>query len=172
MSTTLPVFTPIEETLYLTLCGRALDNHLAQPILGDTMAEQVVSTLGYDCGRFRLSASPILNIALRGEQRVGDLGGGREPRPDQIDPPAVRRQPAAGELVELGQWRLRDGPGTGGCGACAGGSRACRARAAVAGAPTGHQRRQHDGEQHHPRPAYRCGWSSRSFPAVHGALLG
>jgi hypothetical protein len=27
MSATLPTFTPIEQTLYLTLCGRALDNH-------------------------------------------------------------------------------------------------------------------------------------------------
>jgi thioredoxin reductase len=68
MSIALPVFTPIEETLYLTLCGRALDHHLAQPILGDPMAEQVVGELGYDCGRFRLSASPILNIALRAKK--------------------------------------------------------------------------------------------------------
>ncbi len=28
MSSTLPVFTPIEDGLYLTLCGRALDNHI------------------------------------------------------------------------------------------------------------------------------------------------
>ena len=36
--TTLPVFTPMQESLYLTLCGRALDNHLPHPILGDPMA--------------------------------------------------------------------------------------------------------------------------------------
>jgi O-methyltransferase involved in polyketide biosynthesis len=48
MSTTLPAFTPIEETLYLTLCGRALDNHLPNPILADPMAEQLVRKLGYD----------------------------------------------------------------------------------------------------------------------------
>jgi O-methyltransferase involved in polyketide biosynthesis len=65
MSTVVPVFTPIEETLFLTLCGRALDNHLPHPILGDTMAEELVGKLGYDCGRFRLSASPIINIAHR-----------------------------------------------------------------------------------------------------------
>jgi hypothetical protein len=29
------------------------------------MAEQLVRKLGYDCGRFRLSASPIINIAHR-----------------------------------------------------------------------------------------------------------
>jgi O-methyltransferase involved in polyketide biosynthesis len=103
MSIVLPVFTPIEETLYLTLCGRALDNHLAQPILGDTMAEQVVSTLGYDCGRFRLSASPILNIAHRAKKldqvargfiarhpnAIGlDLGAGLDTRVFRLDPPA------------------------------------------------------------------------------------
>ena len=48
MSIVLPVFTPIEETLYLTLCGRALDNHLLNPILADPMAEQLVRKLGYD----------------------------------------------------------------------------------------------------------------------------
>jgi O-methyltransferase involved in polyketide biosynthesis len=103
MSIVLPVFTPIEETLYLTLCGRALDNHLAQPILGDTMAEQVVSTLGYDCGRFRLSASPILNIAHRAKKldqvargfiarhpnAIGlDLGAGLDTRVFRLDPSA------------------------------------------------------------------------------------
>jgi O-methyltransferase involved in polyketide biosynthesis len=102
MSIVLPVFTPIEETLYLTLCGRALDNHLAQPILGDPMAEQVVGELGYDCGRFRLSTSPILNIALRAKKldevargfidrhpnAVGlDLGAGLDTRVFRIDPP-------------------------------------------------------------------------------------
>jgi len=35
MSSTLPVFTPIEDSLFLTLCGRALDNRLARPILGE-----------------------------------------------------------------------------------------------------------------------------------------
>jgi O-methyltransferase involved in polyketide biosynthesis len=103
MSIVLPVFTPIEETLYLTLCGRALDNHLAQPILGDTMAEEVVAKLGYDCGRFHLSVSPIINIAHRAKKldqvargfidrhpnAVGlDLGAGLDTRVFRIAPPA------------------------------------------------------------------------------------
>jgi O-methyltransferase involved in polyketide biosynthesis len=102
MSLALATFTPIEETLYLTLCGRALDNHLAQPILGDTMAEQLVRKLGYDCGRFRLSASPIINIAHRAKKldqvargfidrhpnAVGlDLGAGLDTRVFRIAPP-------------------------------------------------------------------------------------
>jgi hypothetical protein len=36
MSITLPAFTPIEESLFLTLCGRALDNRSPHPILADT----------------------------------------------------------------------------------------------------------------------------------------
>jgi O-methyltransferase involved in polyketide biosynthesis len=102
MSTTLPAFTPIEETLYLTLCGRALDNHLPHPILADPMAEQLVHKLGYDCGRFRLSTSPTINIAHRAKKldqiaqrfiarhphAVGlDLGAGLDTRVFRIDPP-------------------------------------------------------------------------------------
>jgi O-methyltransferase involved in polyketide biosynthesis len=102
MSIALPVFTPIEETLYLTLCGRALDNHLAHPILADPMANELVARLGYDCGRFRLSASPIINIAHRAKKldqvargfidrhpnAVGlDLGAGLDTRVFRIAPP-------------------------------------------------------------------------------------
>jgi O-methyltransferase involved in polyketide biosynthesis len=65
MTITLPAFTPMQETLFLTLCGRALDNQLPHPILADTMAAQIVRKLDYDCARFHLSASPIINIALR-----------------------------------------------------------------------------------------------------------
>jgi O-methyltransferase involved in polyketide biosynthesis len=101
---TLPAFTPMQETLFLTLCGRALDNHLPHPILGDPLATQLVRTLGYACGRFRLSASPILNIALRAKKldqvarqfiarhpnAIGlDLGAGLDTRVYRITPPAT-----------------------------------------------------------------------------------
>jgi O-methyltransferase involved in polyketide biosynthesis len=35
---------------------------------GRPRAEELVRKLGYDCGRFRLSASPIINIALRAKK--------------------------------------------------------------------------------------------------------
>jgi O-methyltransferase involved in polyketide biosynthesis len=104
MSVALPVFTPMEESLYLTLCGRALDNHLPHPILGDPMATELAGRLGYDCGRFRLSASPIINIAHRARKldqvaqqfivrhpdAVGlDLGAGLDTRVFRIAPPAT-----------------------------------------------------------------------------------
>ena len=102
MSITLPVFTPMEESLFLTLCGRALDSRSPHPILADTMAAEIVRKLGYDCGRFGLSASPILNIALRAKKldeiahsfvtrhpgAVGlDLGAGLDTRVFRIAPP-------------------------------------------------------------------------------------
>ena len=102
MSITLPVFTPMQETLFLTLCGRALDNRSPHPILTDPKAEEIVQRLGYDCGRFHLSASPILNIALRAKKldevarrfvtchpdAVGlDLGAGLDTRVFRIAPP-------------------------------------------------------------------------------------
>ncbi|HYA50438.1 MAG TPA: hypothetical protein VEG33_04645, partial [Streptosporangiaceae bacterium] len=68
MSITLPVFTPIQESLFLTQCGRALDSRSPHPILADTMAADIVRKLGYDCGKFRLSASPIINIAHRAKK--------------------------------------------------------------------------------------------------------
>ena len=68
MDVTLPAFTPLQESLFLTLCGRALDNRSPHPILGDTMADEIVRQLDYDRDKFRLSASPIINIALRAKK--------------------------------------------------------------------------------------------------------
>jgi O-methyltransferase involved in polyketide biosynthesis len=65
---TLPAFTPMEDTLFLTLCGRALDSRSPRPVLGDRMADEIVRKLDYDCARFRLSASPIINIAHRAKK--------------------------------------------------------------------------------------------------------
>jgi len=104
METTLPAFTPIEESLFLTLCGRALDNRSPHPILADTMADQIVRKLVYDCTKFRLSASPIINIALRAKKLdevalefvtrhpdavALDLGAGLDTRMFRIAPPST-----------------------------------------------------------------------------------
>jgi O-methyltransferase involved in polyketide biosynthesis len=104
MSVMLPVFTPIEDTLFLTLCGRALDNRLPHPILADAMAAKIVHELDYDSAKFHLSASPIINIAHRAKKldevaqdfitrypnAVGlDLGAGLDTRVFRIAPPAT-----------------------------------------------------------------------------------
>jgi hypothetical protein len=102
MSITLPVFTSIEDTLFLTLCGGALDNQLPHPILGDTMSADIVRMLDYDCNKFRLSASPIIDIAHRAKKLDGvaqkfisghptavglDLGAGLDTRIFRVNPP-------------------------------------------------------------------------------------
>jgi O-methyltransferase involved in polyketide biosynthesis len=60
--------TPIENTLFLTLCGRALDSRSTRPVLGDSMADEIVRKLDYDPAGFRLSASPVINIAHRAKK--------------------------------------------------------------------------------------------------------
>jgi O-methyltransferase involved in polyketide biosynthesis len=104
METTLPAFTPIEESLFLTLCGRALDYRSPHPILSDAMADEIVRKLDYDCERFRLSASPVINIALRAKKLdevalrfvashpdalALDLGAGLDSRMLRINPPST-----------------------------------------------------------------------------------
>lgn len=42
MGVTHPEFTPMEDSLWLTLCGRALDYRRPDPILGDQMADEIV----------------------------------------------------------------------------------------------------------------------------------
>jgi len=57
MGITLPAFTPLEDSLWLTLCCRALDNRAPHPILGDAMADEIVRKLDYDYGQL-LTAPP------------------------------------------------------------------------------------------------------------------
>jgi O-methyltransferase involved in polyketide biosynthesis len=64
MTITLPAFTPLEESLFLTLCCRALDNRSAQPILGDAMADEIVRELDYDYEALHISADLMLNATL------------------------------------------------------------------------------------------------------------
>jgi O-methyltransferase involved in polyketide biosynthesis len=103
--TTLPTFTPTEDSLFLTLCGRALDNRSLNPILGDAMADQIVRTLGYDYTKLNIDTNLRLNVALRPKKldevasrfvtrhpnAVGlDLGAGFDTRATRIaTPPTV-----------------------------------------------------------------------------------
>ncbi|MET8333621.1 class I SAM-dependent methyltransferase [Streptosporangium canum] len=104
MAITLPEFTPMEDSLWLTLCGKALDYRRSDPILGDQMADEIVRRLGYDCGRFKLSESPTINIAHRSKKMdevaadfiarhpnaVGlDLGAGLDSRLFRLNPPST-----------------------------------------------------------------------------------
>ncbi|MGY1604576.1 class I SAM-dependent methyltransferase [Geodermatophilus sp. SYSU D00815] len=94
--------TPLEDTLFVTLCCRALDNRSPDPILGDALADEIVRTLDYDHGRLGIGTNLRLNAALRAKKldevasafvaahpdAVGlDLGAGLDTRPARIHPP-------------------------------------------------------------------------------------
>jgi O-methyltransferase involved in polyketide biosynthesis len=87
MGITLPEFTPMEDSLFLTLCGRALVSRSPRSILHDTTADEIVRKLDYDCEQYRLSTSPIINIAHRSKKL--DLGVGLDSRMVRVAPPST-----------------------------------------------------------------------------------
>jgi O-methyltransferase involved in polyketide biosynthesis len=104
MAITLPTFTPLEDSLFLTLYGRAADNRRPHPILGDATADQIVRTADYDFGQLDIDTNLILNVALRAkklDQTAGaflarhpdavglDLGAGLDTRFERLAPPAT-----------------------------------------------------------------------------------
>ena len=104
MDSTLPTFTPLEDSLWLTLCARALDNRSPHPILGDATADQIVRTLDYDYDQLHVDTNLILNVALRAKKldqvaaaflarhpdAVGlDLGAGLDTRMERLAPPST-----------------------------------------------------------------------------------
>jgi len=68
MTITLPAFTPLEDSLFLTLCCRALDNRSKQPILADAMADEIVRKLDYDYRKLNISKDLMLNATLRAKK--------------------------------------------------------------------------------------------------------
>lgn len=104
MAIALPAFTPLEDSLFLTLYARALDNRRPRPILGDATADRLVRELDYDFGQLHPDTNLVLNVALRARKldqvassfierhpdAVGlDLGAGLDTRVFRIDPPAT-----------------------------------------------------------------------------------
>src|SRR4029453_4549726 len=104
MSVTLPTFTPLEDSLFLTLYARALDSRRPHPILGDAMADQIVRATDYDYSQLHIDTNLILNVALRAKKldqvasdfvarhpdAIGlDLGAGLDTRAVRLDPPST-----------------------------------------------------------------------------------
>jgi O-methyltransferase involved in polyketide biosynthesis len=101
MTITLPTFRPLEDSLFLTLYARALDNRRPHPILADATADQILHTTDYDYGQLHVDTNLILNVALRAKKldqvasaflgrhpdAVGlDLGTGLDSRVVRLDP--------------------------------------------------------------------------------------
>ncbi|OBI16251.1 class I SAM-dependent methyltransferase [Mycobacterium sp. E2497] len=109
MTMQIPALTPAQESLFLTLGGRALDSRLPQPFLGDTMADEVLTEVGYDLARFPVLTakfldprSRVFDIAVRAkvlddlvrrftldnpDAVVLDLGAGLDSRIFRVGPP-------------------------------------------------------------------------------------
>src|SRR4051812_40649480 len=68
MAPTVPAFTPLQASLWLTLCGRALDNRLPRPILSDKMADEIVRKVDYDYKKLRIPSGSVINIAHRAKK--------------------------------------------------------------------------------------------------------
>ena len=109
MSIALPEFTPAQESLFLTLGSRALDSRLPRPFLGDTMADEIIATIGYGLDKFpQLNTklldrrSKVFDVAVRAkildemvrrfvlrqpDAVVLDLGAGLDGRIFRVNPP-------------------------------------------------------------------------------------
>jgi O-methyltransferase involved in polyketide biosynthesis len=102
---------PAQESLYLTLGGRALDSRMPRPFLGDRLADEVLKASGRDLSEFRtlgdtakIDPSKVFDIAVRAKRMddavrafaarhpdavVLDLGAGLDTRMARVAPPAT-----------------------------------------------------------------------------------
>jgi O-methyltransferase involved in polyketide biosynthesis len=103
MDRVLAALTPTQESLFLTLYLRALDDRSARPILGDTVSSDLVDRIDYDFTRQKVQPSLVLDLAVRTKTLDGlirrfvarhrdavvvDLGCGPDPRVLRCGPPA------------------------------------------------------------------------------------
>jgi len=95
--------TPVEQTAFLTEYARALDSRWPNPILGDTLADEVVGKVDYDFAGLGVQASVVCQTALRAKMLddrvrafverhpdavVVDLGAGLDSAFYRVDPPS------------------------------------------------------------------------------------
>ena len=95
---------PLEQTALLTQYARALDSRWAPPILGDTLADDIIGKIDYDFAGLGVPASVVCQSALRAKMLddrvrvfiaehpdavVVDLGAGLDTGLFRISPPAT-----------------------------------------------------------------------------------
>jgi O-methyltransferase involved in polyketide biosynthesis len=93
---------PLEQTAFLTEYARALDSRWPQPILGDTLAREVVDRIDYDFEGLGVASSVVCQTALRAKMLddrvrtfvarhadavVVDLGAGLDSGYHRVAPP-------------------------------------------------------------------------------------
>jgi O-methyltransferase involved in polyketide biosynthesis len=94
--------TPVEQTAFLTVYARALDSRWLRPILGDTLADEVVGNIEYDFAGLGVQTSVVCQTASRAKMLddrvrdfikqdpdavVVDLGAGLDSGFYRVDPP-------------------------------------------------------------------------------------
>ncbi|TPG32309.1 class I SAM-dependent methyltransferase [Mycolicibacterium hodleri] len=94
--------TPIEETALLTQYARALDSRRSRPILGDSLANEVIAKIDYDFASLAATPSVVCLVALRAKMLdarirafvaehpdavVVDIGAGFNGVAFRVDPP-------------------------------------------------------------------------------------
>jgi O-methyltransferase involved in polyketide biosynthesis len=76
MGTAVTDFEPVEQTAFLTEYARALDSRWARPILGDTLADEIVAKIDYDFAGLGVPAAVVCQSSLRAkmlDDRVRDF---------------------------------------------------------------------------------------------------
>lgn len=104
MSIAVAALTPLEQTALLTEYARALDSRWQRPILGDPLADQIVSQIDYDFAGFGVPANIVCQTALRAKMLDDRLREFTARHPDAVvvdlgaglDTPMLRVQPPAG----------------------------------------------------------------------------
>jgi O-methyltransferase involved in polyketide biosynthesis len=96
-------FSAVEQTALLTQYARALDSRWPRPILGDTLADEIVARIDYDFAALGVPTSVVCQSALRAKMLddrmrafvsehpdavVVDLGAGLDTGVIRVDPPA------------------------------------------------------------------------------------
>lgn len=77
-------FAPAQDSLFLTLCGRALDYRAPRSILGDSTADAIVRELGYPVEKQPHARTGMRDIALRAKKIDEIVGRFTARNPDAV----------------------------------------------------------------------------------------
>jgi O-methyltransferase involved in polyketide biosynthesis len=76
--------TPVERTAFVTQYARALDSRCPRPILGDTLADEIVTKIDYDFPGLGVPSSAVRQTALRAKMLDDRVRGFIAEHPDAV----------------------------------------------------------------------------------------
>jgi len=77
-------FAPVEQMAFLTQYARALDSRWPRPILGDTLADEIVAKIDYDFQALGVPSSAVRQTALRAKMLDDRARSFISERPDAV----------------------------------------------------------------------------------------